>query len=207
MKGNVFIIALIVVFAQTANAQQRFEQYCYLGDGEASTLVPVMNYTSSEDWYVEGRYNYEEQNTFSLYGGKIFSGEKGPLAYSVTPLLGGVMGDFEGGSVGLNLALDFGNFFFSSQSQYTFAVGNEDVDFAYSWSEAGYQPLPWMYFGLSAQHTHMRQANTGEFEPGIVIGFEIGKWTFPVYGFNPLSNNTYFVLGINLDVGTKAVRK
>lgn len=192
----------MVLFADKIPAQGSIEQYTYMAQNKTLTFVPVVRYRSTTRWYAEARYNYEETNTFSLYAGKTFS-NTGKLSYSITPLLGGVIGNFKGGSIGLNLTLDYRYFFFSSQSQYTFSGESESNNFLFSWSEIGYQPLDWFYFGVSAQHTYYPEINTESFEPGVVVGFEFGKWTFPIYCFSIGEVSRYLVLGINLDVGTK----
>ena len=36
-------------------------------------------------------------------------------------------------------------------------------------------------------------------EAGVLVGFIKNKWTMPVYLFNPLSKEKYFIVGINLE--------
>lgn len=199
-------MALVLLFAEKTTAQGGLEQYCYLEKNKSSVWVPVMHYRSTRGWYAEGRYNYEAMNTFSLYAGKEFT-KKGKFSMTATPLVGGVVGEFKGLSAGLNLTLDYGKFFFGSQSQYTISANPENLDFFFSWSEIAFQPARWIYFGLSAQYTYYSAVNQSLFEPGAVIGFEIGKWTFPLYCFNIMEDKKYFVLGINLELDTKSLKK
>ena len=197
------MIVFLLLVAKNSYAQEGVEQYCYVGSDGTFTWVPMIHFIGKENWYTEARYNYEEMNTGSLYTGKMFLNEGKKLSYSVTPMVGVVIGKFKGGSAGLNLTLDYNDFFFSSQSQYTFSVKDKEANFLFSWVEAGYQPRPWIYVGLSIQHTYYGQLNTGLFEQGVVVGLSIGKLTFPFYGFNPLSDSRYFVLGINMDIVNK----
>jgi hypothetical protein len=214
MKGKLLITMVILVLSNRGSAQARFEQYAYLEKNKPATWVPVVQYESGNQWHAEARYNYESTRTFSLYIGKTFShqtkltGLRGPssfprnyLSYSVTPLVGGVVGNFKGGSAGLNLTVDYRDIFFSSQSQYTFSGDSESLNFFFSWSELVYQAKRWIYLGLSAQSLYFNEINNGSFETGVVIGFEFGKWTFPLYAFNLGASDTYFVAGINLDLG------
>lgn len=193
------ILAMLAVGINT-KAQVGFEQYCYLEDKEVFTAVAIFNYESRNYWYVEARYNYEEMNTISVYLGKTFSSED-KLRYSVTPMLGAVAGQFKGGSVGINAVVDYEKIFFSTQSQYTFSIHERREDFFFAWSELGYQPWKWFFVGLSTQQTYLVKVNASLSEPGIMVGFTVGKWTFPLYSFRPMSNNKYFVLGINLSAG------
>ncbi|HEY9005041.1 hypothetical protein [Ohtaekwangia sp.] len=204
MKSSIVSIALVyIVFGAThVLAQTGLEQYYYVQKQKPVEFVPIVSYQTRSNWYAEARYNYEENNTFSLYAGKTFEGTHKKFNYSFTPILGSVFGEFRGASTGVNVAMDLKNLFFSSQAQYTFSPGNPESDFWFSWSELGYEVSPWLYFGLSMQHTHMLQGNANQLEQGAVVGFSFGKWTVPIYSFSTFSSSRYFVLGINLGIGS-----
>ena len=155
--------------------------------------MPVVSIQNNRQWYAEARYNYEDINTFSLYLGKTFSNNN-RLTYSVTPILGGSVGRFKGISAGLNIGLEYGNAFFSGQSQYSFTTSKESVDFFYSWSEIGYLAFEWLYAGISFQHTW----SSGEFLPetALMAGFSFNRFTIPLYAFDLFNEERYFVAGI-----------
>ncbi len=180
-------------------AQIGFEQYCYVKNRKMTALVPILNYESNNHWYAEARYNYEEMNTFSIYAGRTFSNNKN-LHFAITPMLGGVLGEFKGISSGLNAVLEFNDLFFSTQTQYTASFDKNNNNFYFSWSELGYQPWRWFFLGVTAQQTYLAEANSLESEPGVFIGFCAGMWTFPLYVFKPMTDNNYFVLGINFSI-------
>ncbi len=192
----ILLIPMVLALAQ-AQCQIGFEQYCYVKNKKMGTLVPILNYETQDHLYAEVRYNYEEVNTLSLYVGKNVT-EVGKLSYTVIPLIGAVVGEFKGVSAGFNAAVDYSRFFFSTQSQYTLSFYKEHSDFYFTWCELGYQPLKWFYAGLTVQQTYPQKLETLHTEPGIVIGFSLGKFTLPLYVFNPLRNSNYFVLGLNL---------
>jgi hypothetical protein len=198
---NLFISTFFAFQATLALGQAGFEQYYYLQEEESMPIVPIIHIQSNKNWYAEARYNYEEQNSFSIYGGKSFTKTTEKFIYTLTPIAGGVIGQMNGGSVGLNTFVEYNNFFFSSQSQFTFSFKNQLQDFFYDWSELGYEPLRWFYFGCSIQHTFYRQSHQNLIEPGVVLGFTLGKWTLPIYGFNPFDNKRYFIIGINFRIG------
>jgi hypothetical protein len=203
MKSKIiFILIYIVLYNTVVFGQAGVEQYYYVQGKEPVEFVPIVSFETGNNWYAEARYNYEDKNTFSLYGGRKFSGEYKRLMYSLTPIVGVVTGDFQGGSAGVNTTVELKKLFFSSQSQYTFSTHNPMDDFFFSWSEAGYEIASWFYLGLSVQHTQMLHANTALFEHGAVIGFEFGRWSIPIYSFNTFDNSRYFVLGINLGIET-----
>lgn len=197
MKGKaLFILIFMVCQGVCAQQQGSVEQYYYMQEREALTVIPMAHYQSPKNWYVEARYNYEELKTFSLYAGKAFSKES-KLSYTIIPMVGGVMGRFKGGSFGLNLDIDYERLFLSSQSQYTFSVEDRAANFLYSWSELGYNIWSWLFIGVAIQHTRLYNTKFALGEAGIVVGFSIGKWEFPVYSFSPMCSNRYFILGIN----------
>src|SRR5687768_16049059 len=140
MWRTLFII-LSVLFLNTqsySQAEVAVEQYHYMGKGQPYLFMPIAHVQTSRNWYAEARYNYEDIETFSLYLGKSFSGEKN-LSYTLTPIAGAAIGRFRGISIGLNMDVEYGKFFFSAQSQYSLATdkGKGSDDFFYSWSEVG----------------------------------------------------------------------
>lgn len=181
-----------VAFSQPAF---RVEQYSFLGGAQTSLLAPVAHYQTPKKWYAEARYNYEDIQTFSLYAGRVFSG-KDDLSWSVTPMIGGMAGKLNGGSFGLNSAFSYGKFGFSSEAQYSVSAATRQDNFFYNWSELWYEPLDWIYTGIALQHTRMFASNS-LVDPGVLLGFSYNQWSFPLYSFNPMSNQRYFVVGIN----------
>jgi hypothetical protein len=171
-----------------------FEQDYYLGVHRSFCWVPVVGCHLPNNWYFEARGNYEAVNSASLYFGKVF-GKKGLISYSITPVAGLVMGMFNGGSVGANVALDYKKLSFSSQSQYTFSIENGATNFTYSWSDLTYQVKKWVSAGVSLQQTR------GLFEKGILVRVAYKNLSIPLYVFNPATSERYFVLGLNLEWG------
>jgi len=191
-------ISVCVMSTLIANSQSTgtVEQYYFTrAAGSEGMMTPMANFTSSDNWYGEARYNFDELNTFSLYGGKRFSG-RGNLSWEATPLIGGLIGQMNGGSVGVNFGLDYRKLFFTSQSQYSFSVDNNADRFFYNWLEFGYNATSWMYAGFAMQQTNIYKS-LGKLEPGCMVGFSIKKWTIPLYAFNTGEGERYFVLGLN----------
>ena len=197
MRTRVYILLVLLVAVKPAEAQISVEQYTYFRASQSPMWNPIVHYRSPGDWYAEMRYNYEDSRTLSLYTGRTFAHEGDRLSYSATPLVGGVIGKFRGGSMGLNLTLDFKNLFFESQSQYSFGVNGESLDFLFAWSDVGYQVRPWLFGGISAQNTYLCQDKSSLLEPGIFLGVELGAWSFPIYTFAPPAGDPFFVVGIN----------
>jgi hypothetical protein len=196
MRNSLLILIASLNFSQAkAQGNGGFEQLYYMRANDGADIVPMAHYTTKNNWYGEARYNYDEAKTFAVYAGKTFS-RNGIFSYSATPILGGLMGRMNGGSVGMNIDLGFEHLFFSTQSQYTFSLEQKTNKYFFSWSELGYHATPWLYGGMALQQTNIYQA-AGKFEPGCMLGFSLKNWTLPVYVFNQAGGETYFVLGIN----------
>jgi hypothetical protein len=172
------------------------ENYNYLGQQGSGVVVPILHFETKRNWYAELRYNYEDNQTLSFFGGKTFKGGNN-FGYSITPLTGFSIGRFTGFSIGINSDLEWKGFYVSSQTQQSFGTKKENVDFFFSWSELGYNVTESFFAGVAMQYT--RQLDYKSFEPGFVAGLAIKNFTFPVYVFSPFSTGCYFVVGVNYE--------
>ena len=172
-------------------------QYYYIGERQVFTFVPIIYYQTSRNWYIEGRYNYEALKTMSVYAGKTFEKESN-FSYSASPVIGAVLGRFNGGSIGINTEADYKRCFFSSQLQYTFSFKDKRENFIYSWSDLSYQALNNIYAGFSVQQTNLYK-EACRLEKGIFVKASFNKWSLPFYVFNPTTRDKYFVLGLSCD--------
>ena len=191
-------LLIVIVFAwpvgMAAQSSAGFEQYFYADKSGLQVVVPIVYFQNKKNWYIESHVNYEQLNSFSTYVGKTFSGNKA-VSYSITPMIGGVVGALKGGVLGTNSEMKYKKFAFSSQSQYIFSFENRHVDFLYSWMELGYQVVGPALIGISIQHT-MYSATNARLETGLLIRFSVKKWVFPMYCFSPASDNRYVILGV-----------
>jgi hypothetical protein len=191
---RLFVIScLLITIHSTAQSTFGYQQYSFVGVGQPLAPMPIAHYESGSKWYTEARYNYDEWNTFSINTGKTFSSGN-DVTYSLTPMVGAMAGTLVGGSVSLNTDINYSRINFSSQSQYSFSAQTNLDNYFYSWAEISYQPLSWVYAGLSLQHTHARKS-AGIAEPGFLLGFTYKEWTFPLYSFNSFTNQRYFIVG------------
>ena len=177
-----------------AQTKSGVESYHSLSRNQAYVWMPVLNYTNKHGFYGEARYNYEELQTGSLYAGKKFTGGK-KINYSVTPMLGVVFGKYNGGSAAMNVDFEYERIFFSGQLQYTVNKENKEENFFYNWAEAAWQPLDWVYAGVSMQQIKLRNENLKSV-PGLLLGFQINSITVPLYLFSPFNNERNLVIGL-----------
>jgi hypothetical protein len=176
------------------------EQYKYIGVQSTGLIVPTIHLQSSNKWYAELRYNYEDVQTLSLYAGKTFTGGSG-LDYNITPMVGFSIGKFTGVSIATKAETEWKNFYLSSETQYSIAIKNNAKNFFFSWSELGYNISSNFFGGLAMQYT--RQEGISNFEPGLVAGISIKNISFPFYAFSPFRPGGYFVIGLNYEYNLK----
>jgi hypothetical protein len=202
MKKSLLITIWAILMQHNSGAQSKwvFENYNYWGRQTSGIFVPMIHFETKNNWYAEMRYNYEDAQTLSFYGGKTFSGGNA-VTYSITPMTGFSTGRFTGMSLANNIETEWKNFYVSSQSQYSIALRNNNQDFFFTWSELGYNISDHVFSGLAMQYT--LQADNNIFEPGIVAGFRFKNISVPFYIFSPFRSGCYFVLGLNYEYNFK----
>ena len=202
MKNRTLLLALLlfvlgtllIQFNAAAQWTGKIELYKYMGTGMEGSFQPLAHIRSPKNWYGEIRYNYEDARTISFYAGKTFSG--GKLAeYSITPMAGYSTGVFTGLSLAVNTDVEWKDFYFSAQSQYSISSKTKEDNFLFSWSELGYSITDHFFTGLSLQYT--RTFCETDLEPGIVAGISFKNFEMPFYVFKPFGAERYFVLGLS----------
>jgi len=192
-----YLMTLSINVLVSGQSKSGIENYNYMGNKINYTWAPVVHNLTDKGMYTEMRYNYEELKTASLYLGKSFNAN-GSIESSFTPAAGIVVGKYTGASMALNTEVSYRNIFFNSQAQYTISAEKTSNNFYYNWSDLYYMSLPWLFTGFTMQQTGMYNT-TMKTEAGLLMGFTKGKWTIPVYLFNVLNDQKYFVIGINVE--------
>jgi hypothetical protein len=127
--------------------------------------------------HLEGRYNYEAEDTGSLWAGYNFGGGD-ELEWSFTPIGGGVFGETDAIAAGYEASLAWKKFELYTEGEYV--IDDAEGSFFYSWSEASFWPLEWLRFGLAAQRTRAYESER-----------EIGRGIFAGLYFAPLDVTCY----------------
>jgi len=153
----------------------------YLVPHDQSYASPT--FTADRRWlHLEARYNYEYQQTGSLWAGYNFSaGDK--LVLEVTPMFGTVFGNTTGISPGCSISLTYKRVVLSAQSEYVFNTDNRASNFFYTWNELTYSPTDWFHAGLVAQRTRAYHTNL-DVQRGFSVGLAHKKMDFTTYIFN-----------------------
>jgi len=144
----------------------------------------ALTFTADRDWlHLEGRFNYEDLDTFSAFiGYNISKGET--FTFDLTPIIGGVVGNTDAIAPGYELTLGYKWFELYTEGEFVFDLNSSDDDYFYSWSELTVSPVDWFYFGLVAQRTKARDMDR-EIEWGPMAGFSAGRVDFSTYFFQP----------------------
>ncbi len=147
--------------------------------------------------HLEARYNYEAQDSGSLFiGWKFSGGEK--LTYELTPIIGVVFGQKEGIAPGFEVSIGYGIVDFYTEMEYVRDLEVRQDSFTYSWNELGFSPLEWLRFGLVGQRSMAYQSDR-DIQRGLFAQLMSGKATLGFYIFNPDDSGdqfTVFSLGV-----------
>ncbi len=148
---------------------------------ENTYLNPVVS-ADKNHLHLEGRYNYEDLNTGSVFAGYNFhAGDS--LEVSFTPIIGGIFGNSNGVAPGFLFELNYQKISISSESEYFFSSDEKESNFFYSWSEIVYSPADWIWFGIAGQRTRAYKTDL-EVQRGIVVGFGIENLEISGYVMN-----------------------
>ena len=158
--------------------------YLYFVRNDDNFVTPVL-WVDRGQLHVEARYNYEDFDTGSLWGGINLSGGR-TLSWEITLMAGGAFGSTDGILPGYRGALYWRAFDFSSEGEYLFDLGDQADDFFYSWSELC-GSLEWFRGGLAVQRTKVYHSDS-EFQRGVLAGGTWSGFDAAIYWFEPGSN-------------------
>jgi hypothetical protein len=170
------------------------EAYYYILPGEKNTTT-LMGYADYKSFHSEVRYNYEDLQTLSAFGGYRFNtGHK--FTVGVTPILGFAVGNTDGIIPGLLLDLMWHKFDFYSESEYVMNFEGKENNYFYTWSELGITPFDNFRTGISANRTRLFKSAL-DFQRGIFAEYTLKKLTAGINYFNPFTNDSYVIIIIN----------
>jgi hypothetical protein len=159
-----------------------------------SYLTPIATITRGR-LYLEGRYQYEDIETASVWVGRAFAGGDA-LTWWIAPLAGGVLGRTGGFAPGLGVELAWGRVSLSSSAEYLFDLEDSDGSYFYSWTEWIYQPWEIFSAGITVERT--RPHDTGrDVQTGLTLYSGFRHVTLSFYAFNVWNDeDDYYVCGI-----------
>jgi hypothetical protein len=172
-----------------------FTSYLYLKE-EDDFLLPILA-ADRGSLHLEGRFQYEDLETGSLWAGWTFEAGK-DLQLAVTPIAGLVFGRTDGFAPGLELTLSWKSLELYSESEYLFDFGSQENNYFYAWTELSWQALPWLRLGLSAQRTRLYQSEL-EIERGVFAAVSRGPVELMVYGFNLDGDSPFAIVALGVE--------
>jgi len=197
-----FLLSSPAAFAQEIDAptvstwHHKMETDFYIWKNDF-LFLPI--YSIDKDWlHLEGRYNWEDINTFSGWVGYNFNGGN-KFEYTITPMLGGIVGNTDGIAPGLEIDLQYYGVEFSSQSEYVIDFSGRKNDYYYSWTDLSYSPLDWFWFGLSMQRTRIH-LNPEEFQFGLMAGGGYKSLGLTSYLYSLGSDDPCLIIALTLEL-------
>ena len=165
----------------------------YLPRNAPSYLQPTLTLDRGA-LHLEGRYNYEAQETGSAWLGANFSfGEK--LRLGLTPMVGGVFGQMKGIAPGLTITFEWGPLALWHQSEYVFDLSDSSQNFFYVWSELSVTGPEWFRAGVVLQRTRVFETST-EVQGGPLIGVSFWKLAATLYLFSLGQDDQFVVVAL-----------
>ena len=164
--------------------------YYYILPEEVNTTTLFL-YVDYHSIHMEARYNYEDDQTFSLFGGYRF--ETGnELILGVTPLIGIVIGNTNAIAPGLEIDITWKMFDFYSENEYLFDFEGSENNYFYSWTELAITPFNNLRTGIATDRTRLFQSDL-ELQRGVFAQYSLWKLTAGFHYFNPFADD-YFLI-------------
>lgn len=147
--------------------------------------------------HLEARYNYEAQQTASLWVGYNWNvGKK--LVLEATPMIGAVFGNLDGIAPGLELTVTYHKFQLYSANEYVYDTTQRARDFFYTWTQLTYSPKKWFEAGYVVQRT--RAYNTPlDIQRGFLVELKRKRASFTTQVFNLVQTDATVVLTTGYD--------
>jgi len=207
---NFFLIVLILLVKENFSFAQQTDTTTQKESWKIHAELNGFFYPSWDDFYIdpivwvkkghlhlETRYNYEDLQTVSLYGG--YSMEFGnKLHLDLTPMLGGAAGNtnaiLPGAEFELMYARKVGLYV---ETEYAFDLNNSDDNFFLWWSELYYSPQEWVWFGIATQRLRVRESEL-DLQRGLFLAFQKDWFIITGYYFNPFTSDQFGILNLGV---------
>lgn len=169
----------------------------YVLPGEDDILSPVVQVDGG--WiHLEGRYNYEDRDTGSVFAGGNFGfgdPEQDEVRFDATLMAGAVAGRTDGFAPGYRFSCGWRFLDLSSEGEYLFSIDDDEGDFFYSWSELAASPCDWLWLGVAGQRIRPVDSDL-TLDRGPFVGVAVAGIEVTAYAMNPGSDDDYYVLSM-----------
>lgn len=163
----------------------------------SSNNINLVGTADHKSLHLEGRYNYEDVNTISLFAGKKFStGNK--LQVEAIPMIGFSKGNTTGFTPAFEGTLAYKNWDAYFESEYMIDYKKRENNFFYNWLEIGVTSCNSVRTGFAIQHTQLYNIKP-RIEPGAFMEYSFWKLTLDAYYLNPLTKNNYLLTAVTIE--------
>lgn len=147
--------------------------------------------------FLQARYNYEDFQTGSIFGGYNFTvGKK--VEFSATPIAGVAFGNTNGIAPGLIWELSWWRLNLYTENEYLFDFSGKENNFYYAWAELTISPADWLWFGITAQRTKLYETDL-DVQRGITLGFNEKFLSVSAYVFNLGWDEPFGVVSVEVE--------
>jgi hypothetical protein len=183
-RGALLVLAILAPPPLPASAEEwsfAFTGFVFDPPDDSSYFSPIF-YADRGALHLEGRYNYEDRETGSVFVGRNFeAGEN--VTLTAVPLFGLVFGNTNGIAPGAEIEIAWRRLSLYAESEYVFDLEESDDSFLYTWSEATVSFTDWLRAGLVVQRT--RTYETGlDIQRGLLVELSRGSLSFGFHWFN-----------------------
>lgn len=165
---------------------------------EERAVNTIQAWVSSNNFYFEARYNYEDVRTFSLYVGRTFETGK-TLQLIITPSAGLVFGNYNGISLATYLELNGKWINAFSENEFVFDENDKLNNFFFTWSGATFPIHKNVGIGIGSKWTILSDSRSLNYGP--MISFEKGGFKLEGYAFNVWESAKVWTIGIQYQFG------
>jgi hypothetical protein len=197
-----FLLASITSFAQedqTASQKDwRFSAWAevFIIPHEQDYFNPTF-YARHNNLHLEGRYNYEDFQTTSLWAGRRFEfGEH--VKFIFVPMAAIVFGNTNGMAPGLEVEIIYKKFDFYSESEHVYDFRLRDNNFFYQYGELAVRPIKAIRTGLVVQRTKLIETER-ELQRGAFAEYYYKSFRAGVFAFGPFSETRYWIASVSID--------
>jgi hypothetical protein len=169
--------------------------YLYIVPDEDDYVQPTATLDHGR-LHLEARYNYEAQDTGSLWAGLNFSGGE-TVTWELTPMLGGVFGQTQGVAPGYRGSVGWWKLELYSEGEWLIDTERASDSFFYNWSELTIAPVEWVRLGLVTQHTRAYETDR-DVQRGILTEFFFKAVNFRTILFNIEGSTPLVVFAVGL---------
>jgi len=166
--------------------------YYFIPEDEIHPTITC--YADYKSLHFEVRYNYEDFNTASVFAGKTWE-KDGDFYFSITPMIGLAVGNTNGILPGFECSATFSKLSLYSENEYMFDFTGKEGNFFYSWTQLGDTIIKNMQAGVAAESFRLYKTKF-DVQKGVYLEYNLGKFLFDVYHFNPFSKYNYTVASI-----------